>query len=81
MTHYRGSRMEKGLDGKRILIVGGATGIGLAVAMRALDEGAQVIIASRSAPERADSMENFLHERVEAFAVDLTSGKEPGSTG
>jgi len=36
------------LNGKSVLIVGGSSGIGLAVAKAAAAEGAQVTIASRS---------------------------------
>ena len=35
------------LDGKRVLITGGNSGIGLAVAKRVIDEGARVIITGR----------------------------------
>lgn len=36
------------LKNKKIVVVGGATGIGFAVAGKALDAGAKVLIASRS---------------------------------
>lgn len=42
------------LDGKRILIVGGGSGIGFAVAQAAMAEGAQVLIASTNA-EKLDA--------------------------
>jgi NAD(P)-dependent dehydrogenase (short-subunit alcohol dehydrogenase family) len=40
--------MTQQLAGKRCLIVGGTTGIGLAAARRFLDEGARLVIAGRS---------------------------------
>ena len=36
----------KSLDGKRVVVIGGASGIGFAVAAAALEEGARVVIAS-----------------------------------
>lgn len=37
------------LEGQRVLVIGGSSGIGLAVARAALDDGAQVVIASSNA--------------------------------
>ncbi len=37
-----------GLSGKRVLVIGGSSGIGFAVARAALDEGAEVVVASSS---------------------------------
>jgi NAD(P)-dependent dehydrogenase (short-subunit alcohol dehydrogenase family) len=36
------------LQGKRVVVVGGTSGIGLATAKAFLDESAQVVVASRS---------------------------------
>lgn len=44
------------LNDKRVLVVGGSSGIGLAVAARALSEGASVTIASRSAPKLEEAV-------------------------
>lgn len=38
-----------GLGGKRVLVIGGSSGIGFAVARAALDEGAEVVVASSGA--------------------------------
>lgn len=35
-----------GLNGKRVVILGGSSGIGLAVAQAAANEGAKVVVAS-----------------------------------
>ena len=40
----------RGLRGKRVLISGGSSGIGLAAAHRFLQEGSNVFIAGRYAP-------------------------------
>ena len=41
--------MSASLDGKTVVVIGGATGIGYAVAEAARDEGAKVVIASSQA--------------------------------
>jgi NAD(P)-dependent dehydrogenase (short-subunit alcohol dehydrogenase family) len=51
------------LEGKRVLVVGGSSGIGFAVAKAALEDGARVTIASRSA------------ERVRAAVERLGDGE------
>ena len=48
----------RGLDAKRVLITGGASGIGAATARRFLDEGAVVCVLDRDAAAR----ENIQHE-------------------
>jgi NAD(P)-dependent dehydrogenase (short-subunit alcohol dehydrogenase family) len=44
------------LAGKRCVIVGGTTGLGLAAARRFLEEGAKVVIAGRSADKGAEAL-------------------------
>ncbi|HWA63540.1 MAG TPA: SDR family oxidoreductase [Caulobacteraceae bacterium] len=60
-----------GLSGKRVLVVGGGSGIGLAVAQGALAEGARVTIAS-SNPERVAAAAKGLGEGAEAATLDVT---------
>jgi len=55
----------------RVLVVGGSSGIGLAVARLAQHEGASVAIASRRAPERVAALPEPLSS-IEAHAIDIT---------
>jgi NAD(P)-dependent dehydrogenase (short-subunit alcohol dehydrogenase family) len=60
------------LKEKRIVVVGGTSGIGLATAKAFLDESAHVIIASRSASKLSEA-KRTLGENVEAFELDFRS--------
>lgn len=51
--------MSARLAGKRCLIVGGTTGIGLAAARRFLEEGASLVIAGRSADKGRQAVEQL----------------------
>ncbi|MFI6167121.1 SDR family oxidoreductase [Nocardia sp. NPDC051052] len=60
---------------ERVVIVGGSSGMGLALAAALVTEGAEVIIASRSAERLADA-ERTLSEgpgKVRSLVVDITS--------
>ncbi|MEM7056243.1 MAG: SDR family oxidoreductase [Pseudomonadota bacterium] len=59
------------LDGKTILVVGGATGIGRATARMAADLGAQVLLASRSRDKLAKAAEEIGHG-ASVHPVDMT---------
>jgi NAD(P)-dependent dehydrogenase (short-subunit alcohol dehydrogenase family) len=59
------------LHGKRIVVLGGSSGIGLAVAQAAARERADVIIAS-SRQARVDAALKTLPPRAEGHAVDLS---------
>src|SRR5437588_9629011 len=57
----------RGLEGKRVLITGGASGIGAATAERFLEEGSAVVVLDRDSKAR----ERIRHELPElAGAVD-----------
>lgn len=66
------------LSGKRILIVGGGSGIGFAVAEGAANEGADVIIASTN-PERTKSAAARLGNHATARQVDVTDEASVGA--
>jgi NAD(P)-dependent dehydrogenase (short-subunit alcohol dehydrogenase family) len=59
------------LQGKRIVVLGGSSGIGLAVAQAAAREGAAVVIAS-SRRARVEEALKTLPEGAEGHALDLT---------
>lgn len=59
------------LENKKIVIVGGGSGIGFAVAQRAVSAGAQVVIASRS-PETLQAAARQLGQAVQVELVDAT---------
>lgn len=58
------------LQGQRIVVLGGSSGIGLAVAQAAAREGAAMVIAS-SRQARVNDALRTLPEGVEGYAVDL----------
>jgi NAD(P)-dependent dehydrogenase (short-subunit alcohol dehydrogenase family) len=59
------------LTGKRVVVLGGASGIGLAVAEVAAREGAQAVVVSRD-PGRVEAAVARLPIGAEGFTVDLT---------
>ena len=59
------------LKGKRILIIGGSSGIGLGCAQLCVDKGADVHIASRS-DENLQQAKDKLASPVSTWAVDFT---------
>ncbi len=58
------------LNGKRIVVLGGSSGIGLAIAQAACREGAAVVIAS-SNRARLDKALATLHTNAEGLVADL----------
>src|ERR1035441_10407839 len=62
----------RGLKDKRVLITGGASGIGAATAARFLEEGAQVCILDRDA-QACKSIRNQLPAISEAIIADVTN--------
>lgn len=74
------SQLSRGeeLAGKRILITGGGTGIGLAIAKRYISEGAKVVIAGRD-EERLNQAKNQIGHNCDFYTYDqrdITSIKE-----
>jgi NAD(P)-dependent dehydrogenase (short-subunit alcohol dehydrogenase family) len=60
------------LKGKRVVVVGGTSGIGLSTAKAFLEQSAQVIIASRSATKLSEAKQT-LGGNVEAYDLDFRS--------
>jgi len=56
---------------KRVVIIGGSSGLGLATAKAAVADGAEVIIASRSS-ERLEKAKAEIAGKVQAFVLDVT---------
>jgi NAD(P)-dependent dehydrogenase (short-subunit alcohol dehydrogenase family) len=69
--------IENGLSNKRVVIIGGSSGIGLAVAQQAAAHGAQVVIAS-SNPDRVQGAVRTLGGTAEGRTVDLFSESSIG---
>jgi NAD(P)-dependent dehydrogenase (short-subunit alcohol dehydrogenase family) len=70
LKNVRGEKMQ--LAGKKVVVVGGSSGIGLSTAELAKREGADVIIASRNA-EKLDAIAEKLN--VIAIPTDVTDDK------
>ncbi len=65
--------MREALENKRVLIVGGSSGIGLAVAAKVSACGAQIVIASRSAEQKREELVQTLGREIEAVPLDVAS--------
>jgi NAD(P)-dependent dehydrogenase (short-subunit alcohol dehydrogenase family) len=65
----------RGLTGKKVVVTGGASGIGQATAQRFLEEGCYVCIIDRSAEARA-RVERELPGLTAAIAADVSSLEE-----
>lgn len=64
------SESKSTLNGKRVIILGGSTGIGFSTAQAAAAEGAKVVIVSGN-QGRIDKALSRLPEGTEGYAVDL----------
>ncbi len=63
--------MTESLLGKRIVLIGGSSGIGLAVAQRAVAEGADIVIGARNADKRARAVKH-LGSKAVAYHADTS---------
>lgn len=63
------------LNGKKLLVIGGSSGIGYATAAGALAEGANVTIASRS-QEKLRAAQALMEGRVDARPLDIANTGE-----
>src|SRR3979409_2336359 len=61
----------RGLKDKRVLITGGASGIGAATAARFIEEGSQVCVLDRDA-NACEQVRRQLHGLAEAIIADVT---------
>lgn len=70
--------MNELIANQKILVVGGTSGIGLAVAKLASQRGANVIVASRN-PEEHVSVPYALPDKpIETYALDIAASDEHG---
>ena len=65
---------EKDLDNKRVVVVGGSSGVGLAVAEKAALQGAEVIIVSSSAGRVQEAIQS-IEGNVRGEVVDVSDEK------
>ncbi|WP_338606579.1 SDR family oxidoreductase [Desulfoferula mesophila] len=72
--------MNHSLENQRILIVGGSSGIGLAVARQSCKSGGKVVIASRKAAENRHDLTALVGHEVETYSFDVTSELETETT-
>lgn len=68
--------MDLGLTDRAYLVTGGTSGLGFAVARCLVDEGARVVVASRS-QDRVDEAVAELGDRAAGVAADLTDRDAP----
>jgi NAD(P)-dependent dehydrogenase (short-subunit alcohol dehydrogenase family) len=68
-------RESKGLNGKRIVLLGGTSGFGLATAKAAASEGANIVVVS-SSRQRVDSALAQLPSGTEGFTADLADEQQ-----
>jgi len=68
--------MHNSLKNKKILVVGGSSGLGLSVAKRASERGAKVVIASRNASENHNELAVAVGNDIETYSFDATSELE-----
>ncbi|MEI2691735.1 MAG: SDR family NAD(P)-dependent oxidoreductase [Anaerolineae bacterium] len=65
--------MFTGLKGKKVLVTGGTSGIGQAIAVRFAAEGAHVAINFRTHPEDAVETDELVHQALEQCIHEVTA--------
>lgn len=70
-----GNTREHSLNGRKVVLLGGTSGLGLATAMAVANEGASVIVVS-SSQEKVDNALAALPGNSTGFVVDLGKEKE-----
>jgi NAD(P)-dependent dehydrogenase (short-subunit alcohol dehydrogenase family) len=75
MTQKQQIENQGELSGKRIVVLGGSSGIGLAVAQQVVARGARAIIASSNA-DRAKQAVATLDGKAEAHTLDLANERD-----
>jgi NAD(P)-dependent dehydrogenase (short-subunit alcohol dehydrogenase family) len=66
----RSGGTESGLRGKRVVVLGGSSGIGLAVAQQASEQGAELVIVSSNAQRNQEAVKS-LGGKAEGHTLDL----------
>jgi NAD(P)-dependent dehydrogenase (short-subunit alcohol dehydrogenase family) len=64
--------MSNQLANKKIVVIGGTTGIGLSAAKAFADEGAKIVVVGRK-KENVAEVQTHLGENVQAFSADATN--------
>src|ERR1700731_4129213 len=75
MTQKQQIENHRELSEKRIVVLGGSSGIGLAVAQQAVAQGATAIIASSNA-DRVKQAVVTLDGKVEGYTLDLLNERD-----
>jgi NAD(P)-dependent dehydrogenase (short-subunit alcohol dehydrogenase family) len=75
MTQKQQIENHRELSGRRIVVLGGSSGIGLAVAQRAVAQGATAIIASSNA-DRVKQAVAALDGKAEGHALDFSNERD-----
>ena len=68
--------MNNSLHNKKILIVGGSSGIGLAISKHVYKAGGQLVIASRNSAGRHNDLAALIGNGIETYSFDITSENE-----
>ena len=66
---------DKELEGKRLVLLGGTSGVGLATAAAAANQGAKVVVVS-SRQQKVDSALAALPKGSEGYAADLADEQQ-----